>query len=785
MPEAPNNKAGLSGVAHRLSRYPATVRSALTARPLAIAILAAHLVLGILYSVAAPMWEASDETGHFAFVKYLASERRFAPAGQRIIQWYDESHQPPLYYILTALATSWIDTNDGLEPEINPHAFTGTGMGGVNIAIHSDEEAFPYRGTALAMHVARLVSVLISTAVVAVTYLLGRFLFPEDEAIAVGAMALNAFWPQFLFLGAAVTNDILVPLFSALVILFLLRIAYRRSGPTDFLGLGLCLVGGVATKMNTWGLIPLAVLVLILIAIRRVPEGARWWVLPLIGFCFGGAWWLFRALTLPEVPFETMRYGDVVWSALSLAQHPLGRAADLPWNVLPDALSYCSRTIWASFGWDNVGVEEWVYQLFVVLCLAGAVGLIAFFTRSKTGRKFGVVVILLGVLFLFAPPIFATLARGEYFLYGRIVSGAIPLLSLLIFVGLSQLLSQKYTMLLALVVGACLFALALIIPFRYIVPAYARPPILSDADIGDIQHPQDVNFDNKIELLGYDLEPEQARVRDAIVVTLYWRALSEMEENYTVGVHLVGPEYEFYGGRDSYPARGNYATSLWKEGDVIQDVYWLHIPHDFSTPSRGRVEVVLYLHSTGERLPIVNPQGEMEGDSVLLGPVGVVAREEPEYSIQYPLQYALGAGLALVGYDVPDTITVTLPVTVYWQGLTEIDNDYTVFIHVFDEQGSLLGQDDHQPRDGRYPTSVWAEGSIIEDRHSVNISRALPPGHHRLRIVVGMYLLETMERLPVFDVDGTRVRNDEVVILHDLHTPGGIDLSYIPLIQKQ
>lgn len=743
------------------------------------AILAAHLVLGILYSLVVPLWEANDETGHFAFVKYLAAEKRLPPPGQELTEWHDESHQPPLYYVISALAISWIDTSDGLEPDKNPYNFAGA-----NWVIHSDREAFPYRGTALAMHVARLVSVLIGTGVVAVTYLIGRLLFSRNEAIATGAMAVNAFWPKFLFLGAVVTNDILVPLFSSLVVLFLLRIAYGRGGWKDFAGLGLCLLGAVATKVTAWGLIPLAVVVLILIVIRKVPATARWWFLPVIWFCLGGAWMWLRGITLPEQWFKTIRFGHETWDALSLIQHPLHQATQLRWAVLQDALNYCFRTIWASFGWDNIWVEDWVYQIFALLCLAGAAGAIAFMARrSKSGTRFGVVVIILGVLSLFGPQMWFVVVRGRSFLPGRHVSGAIPLLSVLLFLGLAQLTRERHTKLLAMVTVGCLCTLALVIPFRYIAPAYARPPILSLEDIQNVQHPLEVNFANRMELLGYDMDPEEPTIREAIVVTLYWRALSEMKENYTVGVHLVGPGHTSYGGPDSYPARGNYATSLWKPGDIIRDAYSLRIPRAFPAPGAGRLEVALYLHSTGERLPVVSPEGDALGYSAFLGPFGVVPKKEPQHFIPYPLHYTLGDAVALVGYDVPDSIPPALPLTLYWQGLTHMEKDYTVFVHVFDEEGHLLGQDDSQPYDGRYPTSVWGEERIVEDRHYVNMSRAASPGRHQLRIVVGMYLLETMERLPVFEADGTHLRDDQIAILHDLQI-SETHPSYMPLIQR-
>jgi hypothetical protein len=85
-----------------------------TPQRLVILILLVPLVLGVLYSVAVPIWEAHDEWGHYAFARYLATERAFPPPGTKLVERYDESIQPPLYYILGTLATFWINTDDGL-----------------------------------------------------------------------------------------------------------------------------------------------------------------------------------------------------------------------------------------------------------------------------------------------------------------------------------------------------------------------------------------------------------------------------------------------------------------------------------------------------------------------------------------------------------------------------------------------------------------------------------------------------------------------------------------------
>jgi hypothetical protein len=53
--------------------------------------------------------------------------------------------------------------------------------------------------------------------------------------------------------------------------------------------------------------------------------------------------------------------------------------------------------------------------------------------------------------------------------------------------------------------------------------------------------------------------------------------------------------------------------------------------------------------------------------------------------------------------------------------------------------------------DGEYPTDWWEAGETIADEHALDL-RALPPGRYRL--LIGMYRLDTGERLPAYGADG-------------------------------
>jgi hypothetical protein len=96
--------------------------------------------------------------------------------------------------------------------------------------------------------------------------------------------------------------------------------------------------------------------------------------------------------------------------------------------------------------------------------------------------------------------------------------------------------------------------------------------------------------------------------------------------------------------------------------------------------------------------------------------------------------------------------------TFFWQALAATDQDYTVFIHLMDEEGHVWGQGDSPPADGFYLTTEWEKEEIVRDQHSIAIPPEAPAGEYRLD--VGMYLVSTGERLPVSSEEG-QVQGDK------------------------
>ncbi|HYN87307.1 MAG TPA: hypothetical protein VER55_02195 [Ardenticatenaceae bacterium] len=86
-------------------------------------------------------------------------------------------------------------------------------------------------------------------------------------------------------------------------------------------------------------------------------------------------------------------------------------------------------------------------------------------------------------------------------------------------------------------------------------------------------------------------------------------------------------------------------------------------------------------------------------------------------------------------------------VALEWEALQTIGEDYQVFVHLVPAGTPDLrvGQQDSAPAAGLRPTSTWAEGDIIEDRHALSVPKQTPPGVYMLR--VGLYSLGDLTRL--------------------------------------
>jgi hypothetical protein len=147
---------------------------------------------------------------------------------------------------------------------------------------------------------------------------------------------------------------------------------------------------------------------------------------------------------------------------------------------------------------------------------------------------------------------------------------------------------------------------------------YASPP-------GQALPAQDkvqVSFEGKIQLLGYDLPQRKVRPGETLSAVLYWHALKDVQENYQSFVHLAQPINVAWAQEDHLNP-GGLPTTRWPVEKYVWDEYDIYVPPQ-TPPGEYRVNVGLYLRSSGYRLMRDNGDQQQMADSFVIGSIEVV-----------------------------------------------------------------------------------------------------------------------------------------------------------------
>lgn len=170
-------------------------------------------------------------------------------------------------------------------------------------------------------------------------------------------------------------------------------------------------------------------------------------------------------------------------------------------------------------------------------------------------------------------------------------------------------------------------------PLHYQEPYFLayRVPAGAEAQI-EPSHRLEANWDNKIGLLGYDLNTPAYEAGETIHLTLYYQGLSKMRKDYTVFTHLLGPynpatDGLLWGQDDSEPCRRFYPTSSWGVGEVVIDKFIISIPTE-TPPGNYNLTMGFYQWPTLERLPVLDVARQVAtDDAISLGQVCITGRE--------------------------------------------------------------------------------------------------------------------------------------------------------------
>ncbi|MCL4295180.1 MAG: hypothetical protein KJ077_05610 [Anaerolineae bacterium] len=744
--------------------------------------IALFLLLGLGYSSLTPVFENSDETLHYPYVKHLADGQGLplAVPGQL---WNQEGTQPPLYYAIVAASTFWIDSDN--LPELlqrNPHwLFTEVRAlinDNQNLVLHGPMDAFPYQRAALAVHISRWWSLLFGLLAVGGTFLLARHLFPQNLPLILTATALTAFNPQFIRVSATVSNDSLSAALTTWAVLAAFKFTEPvmktageqrgggageispllpcspapRHGFSAPLLLGLLTGLAILTKLSSLTTLFLVAFIIFwrlffLSEVHQEPLQLtiRWLVI------IGGVtlvltgWWFWRNYTLYGEWFATDTHLNLAGrSNLSLAQ---------VWDLRAEA----ERAYWATFGWGQLRPPEWIFRLLFGFTRLGLIGLLlALAARLIQGDRprplplhlsdislEKIIPLLLWAAFNLALYLRWVMEVGSVS-HTRLVFPAIAAISLLLALGWHALLPRRLSGWFSAGVITALLALNIYSLGWLVYPAFRTGEPVNRQANGAL----DLTFLNALKLVAGGVSASKgntAKSGDVVLVSVQWQSMAPLDKNYSAAAVLLAPDGSVLARRETYPGLGLRPTRYLQPGDTFTDVYPLKLEQEISEPLVARATVNLFDFDSPTRagFPALDALGQEV--TPVVGQIKIVPKTWPRYQPAQLTQVNFADTIALIGYDfIPPAEGEGQPaVRLYWQSLAPVSDDYVVFLHLLDANGVTIGQADGPPANNAYPTRWWSPSELIADVHF------LPPAPGAVALRLGLYDLASGQRLPI------------------------------------
>ena len=727
-------------------------------------ILLAFLLLSFSYSIINPLHEATDELRHYRFVRYLVENGRLPVQGEEACR--SQSHHPPLFYALGALATAWIEADHPLcyTPPANPfwaYRYGDVGVDNKAQYLHGADEAFPWRGDALAAHIVRGVNVLIGAVVVWLTWATGRVLWPEERWLAWGAAAFLAFNPMFLYMAGAINNDIIAACSGAAITYAGVRLLHDRAGLSRKWGVWLGLAFGFAL-MSKFNMAAAALLIEAAVSwvAWRNKQGRLWLEVNLliagVTFLVAG-WWFVRNYLVYGDPTGFQEVTEL-WGMRDPAQ-----SFGVAWSEWSSVWS----SLWGRFGFGQIPLPQWVYDGLWGMTLVAAAGILiellspssrtpALSTvagthhASRTTSHISLSYLILTIV-LFAAVVFAYMLVSPAGSMGRFFFPGLPAFTLLLMFGLSRaaaflttllkrvnrktesLVTSHWSLLTAhcsLLTTLTMFTFALIALFGYLQPAYARPRAFTPTT--PIPNPTHAQFDSFVNLRGYELSQTTLHPGEPLDIDLYWEVNGQPPGDYLLFVHLMNDLGLLVAQRDTHPGLGNFPSSQWQVGDRFVDTIRIYLPETAYAPDTLTLQIGLYAPVEGYRLGITDAAGQGLGDALALATLRVTPSRA---DVPNPQAHNFNNEILLYGYEYSgrdltpgDTLTVTL----YWEALRDDLPPYTVQVRLVDAQGREYARADSRPMQNQLPTTTWERGQHILDVHQLLISQAISPNSYQI-----------------------------------------------------
>jgi hypothetical protein len=338
-----------------------------------VMILLGFTLLSVGYALVSPPLENPDEMNHAEYAGFIGARHRLPTVDRDCVRL---AFHPPLYHALLAPIARAM----GLGPEeimsghrLNPDFATT----GVTLVHGYPDETFPFSDVSRFVFVGRLLSIACGVVVLLYTYRLARLL-SDDPITPVVAVALVAAIPQFEYLSASLSHDILAAALATMTLVYALR--FRDDGTLAAASkCGLALGLGLLTKSS---LVPLAIVPAFTLRDTRSGVARRLCGVALtygMAGCVAG-WWYVRNFQHYGHAVPTVQLHESTWIGTGLVHRG---AADVAYVWAGAGQLF--RSFWFLAGLMNVEAAPWMYWVWGAVSALGAAGMLVLW-RDPRGR---------------------------------------------------------------------------------------------------------------------------------------------------------------------------------------------------------------------------------------------------------------------------------------------------------------------------------------------------------------------------------------------------------------
>lgn len=231
--------------------------------------------------------------------------------------------------------------------------------------------------------------------------------------------------------------------------------------------------------------------------------------------------------------------------------------------------------------------------------------------------------------------------------------------------------------------------------------------------------------------------PPEVPSGERVWVDLRWRVTQQLDKDYMTVVYLRDKAgYAVAQSDRAIFSNTRLSASHLSPGDEV-DVYYTLPIEPGTMPGDYTLEAAVYDPATLQKLDAVTDSG-ISGQVVSLGTVQVTrqlaAPAVETLGIQHQFNQNITGDVRLLGYDLlqsnlkpGDTVNVTL----YWQALNNVQQDYLLALKVTGADKRMLASQVITPT---YATSNWRQGETLRDRESLLLPANLPAGAAQLSV---------------------------------------------------